>query len=267
MQEFILVRFGNGPDKRVTQVIQEVSNGRAAATVLPQTIISYFQSEENEAIIRSKFDALNIMYELVNKSQIAANLPAPTGNAGQQRPTAQRRPAPTQTSTPPTRTVADVKAELRAAIDAENYEKASELRDELDRLEGRTRPTSERIGTNLITSVNEYKKSLKNKKKINEGSENDLWTVIKGLNNMSKEEYLEHCKTWQERIGVDFVIDERFYKEFLEDVRTVSGSFDEFYSQLDYSVYDFNKDMPALVTAIHSYASNGDAMDYLTGGN
>jgi hypothetical protein len=119
--KFILVRFGNNAVPPLSQwLMAEVITNKNQSLVMkgPGSIISMFETGLTKEALIQGLDGFSIkynLYQIVHTSE---------GGNGPQLVARQRTPA-------------QVKKELDKAVTDEKWEKAAELRDELDRLEGR----------------------------------------------------------------------------------------------------------------------------------
>ena len=125
MKEYILVRFGNGIDRRVTEVLSRVSTA-ATATGLPGTIITLFKSAEQYDVIKSSLEELGIKFELIDKT-------ATIGGTASERPS-----STTRSSNPESNEfrIETLKRKLKAAVKADKFEEAAKLRDQIIELGG-----------------------------------------------------------------------------------------------------------------------------------
>ena len=122
--KFIIVRFGNTPDPRVTQFLgQEARINKRTAAIMkgPGSIITMFETHLTKEALIQGFDALGITYNLYQVVHTSG------GGTGPRLVARKRTPA-------------IVKAELDAAVADERWEDATRLRDELAQLEGRPIP-------------------------------------------------------------------------------------------------------------------------------
>lgn len=142
MKTYILLRYDNRPNPAVSDKLFEyVAEGKKPYfTTLPGVMITQFDSEEIIDIIKAGLDTLNIKFDLVEKPASVATTSAAASVA------------------PASNDIRGLKAALQAALHAQNFEKAAELRDKITAIEGpATPPTTERV---LYTSITEFKKSL-----------------------------------------------------------------------------------------------------------
>ena len=128
--KFILVRFGNTPDLRVTRAFGEiaVANPKPVAMKGPGSILTMYTSNKTKEQCVAAFDALGITYDLYQVVHTSAGGAAASLVA--------RKPSKAQ-----------LEAKLAKAIADENYELATELRDQIEQLTGHpaagTTPTTE----------------------------------------------------------------------------------------------------------------------------
>jgi hypothetical protein len=148
INEFIIIRFGSSDvpptDPRVTAVIMEVATNRPSVTRLPGCVISMFQTNATEEELMTKFNALNIKYSLVNKTEVSGMPPATERTPGRRMnpngPTTSSnttpggegtRRGPVAANNPYAGlTVPQLKSKLRDALAMEAYEKAQKIQDD-----------------------------------------------------------------------------------------------------------------------------------------
>jgi hypothetical protein len=116
--KFILMRFGNTPDPRVTQFFAEgAAIKNPFAMKGPGSIITVFESPLTKEALVQGFDALGISYNLYQVVHTSAGGSGPHMVA--------RKPNKEQ-----------LKQKLEAAIAAERWEEAAKLRDQIAELSG-----------------------------------------------------------------------------------------------------------------------------------
>jgi len=148
--EYILLRYASRPNPEVTQKLaQYVKPGtRPEFTVLPNVMITGFQSDENIDVIKAGLSELNIKFDLIEKQTVSNTItssPTPDRNA----PSLDRMSLP------------NLKAALNAAVEAEDFDRAAEIRDAIIALEGPTTPPTQTTEHKIITSILEFKKYFK----------------------------------------------------------------------------------------------------------
>jgi hypothetical protein len=118
--KFILVRFGSTPDMRVTHLFADIAikNPKPVAMKGPGSIITMFETPKTKEALVSAFDGLGISYNLYQVVHTSA------GGAGPE--LVARKPNKEQ-----------LKAKLKAALAADDFETAATLRDQIAELEGR----------------------------------------------------------------------------------------------------------------------------------
>lgn len=153
--QYILLRYAKQPDPAVSQKLATyyVPGKKPYFTVLPNVMITMFESDENIDVIKAGLSELNIKFDLIEKQGDAPSTPTT--------PTVDRNaPALSRMSLPA------LKAALNAAVAREDFDKAAEIRDAINALQGPpTPPTTER---KIITSVLEFKKHISEKKLISD---------------------------------------------------------------------------------------------------
>lgn len=142
--KFILVRFGDTPDLRVTRAFGEISvpNPKPVAMKGPGSIITMYTSNKTKEQCIAAFDALGITYDLYQVVHTSAGGPAASLVA--------RKPNKAQ-----------LEAKLQKAIDDENWELAATLRDQIAELTGHPTPAAGTTPTteSRLISFSEYKLS------------------------------------------------------------------------------------------------------------
>lgn len=121
--KFILMRFGNTPDNRVTQLFSQIASGRPTAMRAPGAIMTIFQTGKTKEQLVESFDGLGISYDLY---QVVHTSRGTAGNA-----------ASGHAQTPQAMSVDQLKAALRKALADDKFEEAARLRDEIAQREGR----------------------------------------------------------------------------------------------------------------------------------
>lgn len=124
--KFILMRFGNTPDPRVTKFFAEGAASRTPQPVAmkgPNSIMTIFESPLTKEALVQGFDALGISYNLYQVVH--------TSSGGAEPQLVARKPNKEQ-----------LEAQLKKAVDAENWEEAARLRDQIAELTGHPAPAA-----------------------------------------------------------------------------------------------------------------------------
>jgi hypothetical protein len=168
-REFIFIRYAKRPDPAVSNKIFSyvTPNTKPLFTTLPEVLITMFKSDENIDVMRAGFDTLGIKFDIIEKKSASNGVAVDTDFV----------------ETDDQATLQDLKNKLMAALEAEEFEKAAKLRDQIDAIEN----TSESVATGMITSINEFKKQLAVNKKVNESTESIL-RIFKACVEKLKEE-------------------------------------------------------------------------------
>lgn len=152
MKEYVFLRYANQPNPHVTALLSTiVKHGtRPIFQPLPGIMITVFKSDMSEADIRAKFARHldGVIFDLVEKKNPVSARP----NNDTHNP---NRPSKQQ-----------LESDLQRAIDEEDFEKASQLRDQIQQLYGGAQQT----GESMITSLLNFKVFLESSK-INENLE------------------------------------------------------------------------------------------------
>lgn len=140
MKEFILIRYANQPNPQVSQKLAEfvIPGSKPFFTTLPGVMITQFKSNNTIDEIKLGFDMMRLSYDLVEKQGTVNPEQSTTHNPN--------RPSKEQ-----------LERDLQNALNAEDFEKAAELRDKITQLY----PATE----SFITNINDFKIMLENKKK------------------------------------------------------------------------------------------------------
>lgn len=152
MKEYVFLRYANQPNPQVTALLSTIvkPGTRPIFQPLPGIMITVFKSDMSESDIRAKFARHldGVIFDLVEKKNPVSARP----NNDTHNP---NRPSKQQLET-----------DLQRAIDEEDFEKASQLRDQIQQLYGGTQQT----GESMITTLLNFKVFLESSK-INENLE------------------------------------------------------------------------------------------------
>lgn len=145
MKEYIFLRYATQPNPQVTALLTNIvkPGTRPLFQPLPGVMLTIFKSDMSESDIRSKFSTHlpGVIFDLVEKKNPVAARPSNDTN-NPNRPSRQ-----------------ELEAKLQQALNDEDFEKAAEIRDQIQQLYGGN--TSE----SFITDVETFKKMLESKNK------------------------------------------------------------------------------------------------------
>lgn len=169
MKEYVFLRYANQPNPQVTALLSTIvkQGTRPIFQPLPGIMITVFKSDMSEADIRSKFARHldGVIFDLVEKKNPVSARPS-NDTHNPNRPSKQQ-----------------LESDLQRAVDEEDFEKASQLRDQIQQLYGDTQ-----TGESMVTSILEFSQMLKSKKKINE--------TVTTLTDERKTEILQDISDW-----------------------------------------------------------------------
>ena len=142
----ILFRVGNRPDVRVTEILRQYHTGNMKPSFMPggPFLITAFTMDQNKVeelslkiselghqfmILPIAGSGVSETFELFFTNQpIAQNIGRVVGGRSSH--------TPTQTEATPEAKIAKLRESLRLAVESDNFERAGELRDEINRLTG-----------------------------------------------------------------------------------------------------------------------------------
>ena len=170
MADYIFLRYGNQPNPQVTAALHPIvkRGTNVPFTALPGVMITGFTSDLSEAEIKQKLSHLNIQYDLVKKSGSTGSTSTPAAA-----PDANR-----------TKTKAEFQAEIQAALDVEDYEKATSLRNDMNA----AYPPADDTAESMITNIAEFRAVYESAIPTNESTD--------ALKDERKKEILSDLREW-----------------------------------------------------------------------
>jgi hypothetical protein len=170
--EYILIRFDNKPNPKVTELLftEIVTDGiRPYAAVLPGAIMTKFESELSHDEIVEKLNTLNIKFELVDFVEAT-----PTNSRAPRNADTARVPENPTTPEEIQLKIDQLKKQLKRAEDAEEFERAVEIRDEINELTAKLDETDEEAQSeSILTSLISYKHFITEQKLIKENTDKE----------------------------------------------------------------------------------------------